>query len=145
MTAHQSPASAAPDASAAPNSQKTMGELVANVSQQLSRLVRGELELAQVRLTEKVSALGGGGAMLAVAGVLALYALGLLFLGAVWAFSLVLPLWASFLIVAGILLVIVAILALVGKSKIDASKKVQVDPASGFKADVAAAKKGISK
>ncbi len=126
-----------------PDTPPTIGELVARVSEQFSRLIRGELELAQTNLQAKVTKLGVGGGLLAAAGVLALYAFGLLLLGAVWGLAEALPLWAAFLIVAAILLVIVAILALAGKKQLERSKEFQVDPAAGIKLDVEAAKKGI--
>ena len=81
--------------------------------------------------------------MFAAAGVLALYALGILLLAAVWGLYVWLPLWASALIVGVVLLIVVAILALVGKKQLDASKQFEVDPKTGLKMDVDAAKKGI--
>ena len=122
----------------------TIGELVAKVSEQFSRLIRGEIELAQTNLKAKATRLGAGAAMLAVAGVLALYALGILLLAAVWGVAVWLPLWASALIVGVALLVVVALLALIGKKQFDASKRFEVDPATGLKLDVEAARKGIS-
>lgn len=69
----------------------SFGELLATILGQISTLVRGEIELAQVQLKEKLTKLGIGGALLVVAGVLALYMLGLLLFAAVWAFSLIDP------------------------------------------------------
>ena len=110
---------------------------------QFSTLVRGEIELAQVQLKEKVSKLGLGGGLLAAAGVLALYMLGLLLLGAVWGLGNVMPLWAAFLVVSGILLVIIAVLGVIGVKELQKSNEVKVDPATGLKATADAAKKGL--
>ncbi len=52
--------------------------------------------------------------MLVVAGVLALYALGLLLTAAAWALSLVWPTWLAFLVVGAVLVVVAGVLALVG-------------------------------
>jgi len=121
----------------------TIGELVSKVSEQFSALIRGEIELAQTNLKAKATRLGAGAGMFAAAGVLALYALGILLLAAVWGLYVWLPLWASALIVGVVLLIVVAILALVGKKQLDASKQFEVDPKTGLKMDVDAAKKGI--
>lgn len=61
---------------------------------------------------------GVGIALLVVAGVLALYMLGFLFGAAADALALIVPIWAAKLIVAGILLVLIVIFALVGKASL---------------------------
>lgn len=58
--------------------------------------------------------------MLAAAGVVALYMLGFLLTAGAWGlYAAGLSPWLSFLIVAGVLLVITLILALVGKKQFD--------------------------
>lgn len=106
--------------------ERTIGQLVSEATTDLSSLVRGEIELAKSEVTTSVSRAGKGGAMLAVAGVLALYMLGLLLFAAAWGIEAAgLPLWAGLLIVSGVLLLIIAILALIG---IKALKQVQPKP-----------------
>ena len=83
------------------------------------------------------------GALLVVAGVLALYMLGLLLFAAVWAFSLIMPLWAAFLVVSGILLVIIAGLVVIGGIELKKANDVAVNPVTGLKASTDAAKKGF--
>ncbi|MFP7696366.1 phage holin family protein [Trueperella sp. LYQ143] len=124
---------------------QSIGELVAKVTAQFSALVRDEITYTKLQATQKVKNLGTGGVMFAIAGVLALYMFGILLLAGGYALSLVVPLWAAFLIVAGILLLVILILALIGKSKMDAAKKNVIDPAGGMKKNVAAVKKGIKK
>jgi len=124
---------------------RTIGQLVAGISNQFSGLIRGELELAQANLKEKVSKLGTGGVMLAVAGVLALYMLGMLLAAAAWGLSNVVPIWAAFLIVAGVLLLFILILALVGMRAMKKSKEFEVAPTEGIKKSVEAAKMGFKK
>lgn len=60
--------------------------------------------------------------MLVVAGVLALYMLGFLFTSIALAFSLLVPEWAGYLITAGILLLIIIVLALIGMSSLKKQK-----------------------
>lgn len=121
----------------------TLGDLVSKLTDQFSRLIRGELELAQLRLKEKAIEMGTGGGMFAAAGVLALYAFGVLLLAAIWGLAEALPLWLAALIVAVVLLIIVAILAFIGKKRFDAANAVKVDPKAGLMKDVEAAKKGL--
>lgn len=121
----------------------TVGELVSKVSDQLSRLVRGELQLAQIQLAEKGKRLGVGAGFFAVAALAALYALGVLLAAAVLGLAVVLPAWLSALIIGVVLLIIAGIAALLGKKKVDASKAFQPKPQEGLKEDVDAVKKGI--
>lgn len=110
--------------------ERTIGQLISEATTDLSSIVHGEIELAKSEITTSVSRAGKGGAMLAVAGVLALYALGLLFFAAAWGIQAAgLPLWAGLLIVAGIILLIVGILALIG---IKEFKKVQPKPVNAI-------------
>ena len=91
--------------------EKQLGEIVGEVSAKASLLVREEIELAKAELTDKAGKLGRGAAAGAAAGVFAFFAL-IFFLHALaWFFAEVagLPVWAAYLLVAGILLVLGAI------------------------------------
>ncbi|MFE9625889.1 phage holin family protein [Streptomyces sp. NPDC006527] len=96
----------------------TVGELVGQATEQLSRLVRQEIALAKEELTEKGRRAGRGGGMLGAAGAFA-YA-GLLALAGtgVAALSLALPVWAAALIVTAVLFVIAAVLAAIGRGQL---------------------------
>lgn len=97
-----------------PASQKSLGELFADLSTQISALVRQEVQLAKTEITTKIGGMAKGAAALAVAAFLGIAAFFVLLLAAVYALSLVLPGWAAALIVAGVLLVIAAIAAFIG-------------------------------
>ncbi|MFI7497037.1 phage holin family protein [Streptomyces sp. NPDC049687] len=101
-----------------PAGHRTVGELVGQATEQLSRLVRQELALAKVELAEKGRRAGRGGGMLGAAGAFA-YA-GLLALAgtAVAALSLTLPVWAAALIVTAVLFAIAAVLAATGRAQL---------------------------
>ncbi|MFF4584715.1 phage holin family protein [Streptomyces sp. NPDC001388] len=101
-----------------PAGHHTVGELVNQATEQLSRLVRQELTLAKLELTEKGRRAGRGGGLLGAAGAFA-YA-GLLALAgtAVAALSLVLPVWAAALIVTGVLFAIAGLLAATGRAQL---------------------------
>ncbi len=107
------------DSKAGPSadSERTLGQLVAQVTQDISTILRKEIELAKAEITGSLKFAAKGIPMLILAGVLSLYALGLLFMAGAWGLhALGLPPWAGFLIMAGLLLLIAAVLALVGKN-----------------------------
>ena len=94
--------------------------MVKGVTEDISTLVRGEIELAKTELRDTAKTAANGGGLLAVAGVTAF--LGVIFLLLTLAWVLVqlgLPTWAGFGIVALILLIVTAILGLVGKKRLD--------------------------
>ena len=103
--------------------ERTLGQLVADATHDISSIVQGEIALAKAELGADVKKAGVGAGLFAAAGLFAFLALILLLIAA--AFGLVaagLAPWLSFLIVAGVLLVVGAILALVGKSSISKVK-----------------------
>lgn len=103
--------------------ERSLGQLVADASSDVSSIVRSEIELAKVEITQDVSHAGKGAGMFVGAGVLGLYAFGLILLGAAWGIAAAgLPVWAGLLIVAAVLLLVAGILALVGKRQISQVK-----------------------
>jgi hypothetical protein len=99
--------------------ERTLGQLVADASQDLSAIVRSEVSLAKAELRSDVAHAATGVAMFAVAGVLAFLALILLLIAAAYGLTTAgLPPWLAFLVVAGVLLLLTAGLALVGKARI---------------------------
>jgi hypothetical protein len=103
--------------------ERTLGQLVAEASRDLSTILRAEVALAKAELRSDVKAGATGVALFVVAGVLAFLALILLLIAA--AFGLVaagLDAWLAFLIVAGVLLLVTLVLALVGKARLSRIK-----------------------
>jgi hypothetical protein len=96
----------------------SVGELVGQATEQISRLARQEVALAKEELAEKGRRAGVGGGMLGAAGAFG-YA-GLLALAAtgIAALDLVLPLWAAALIITGVLFLIAGVLALTGRGQL---------------------------
>jgi hypothetical protein len=78
--------------------QASTGELVNQAAGQISTLVRSELALGKTELLGKVRSLGLGGGMVAAAGLLSPFALGLLFALAVVLLDMVWPLWLAVLV-----------------------------------------------
>jgi hypothetical protein len=118
-----------PDASA--------GELVKNLTEQVSRLIRDELKLAEFEMTSKAKRMGRGAGMFGGSGLVALYAIGCLLAAAIIGLASVLPAWAAALIVGGALLVIAGVAALLGKSQVSkAVPPVPEQTVQSVKADV---------
>ncbi len=137
-----------PDAAAAQPSgadKPTIGSLVADLSSQASTLVRGELEYAQANLKAKVKNLGMGGVHLGIAAFIGLYATGMLLVTFALVLAIWLPVWAGFLIVTTVLLLLAGAFALLGAKKLKASQAYKVSPGDGFGKDVAAFKNGLKK
>jgi uncharacterized membrane protein YqjE len=103
--------------------ERTLGQLVADATHDISSIVRSEVALAKAEIRADAKKAGLGAGMFVAAGTLAFLALILLLISAAYALvALSLAPWAAFLIVAGVLLVIGAILVLVGKHSIDSLK-----------------------
>lgn len=100
-----------------PRSEPSVGQLVSQLSEQTSRLVRDEMRLAQKELQQSVKHAGVGAGMIGAAGVLGILGLATLIAGAVAALALVLPVWASAVIVAVVLFVAAGIAAAVSRQQ----------------------------
>jgi uncharacterized membrane protein YqjE len=98
--------------------EKSLGDVVGDVSTKASLLVREEIELAKAEIGEKVSTLAKGGAVAGAAGVFAVFALIYFFEALAWFFNDLLDVgesvWIGFLIVFGILIVLAGIAGLIG-------------------------------
>jgi len=97
--------------------ERRMGELVKDLSAQVSTLVRQEVDLAKAELAEKGKKAGVGAGLLGGAGVAALLTLGSLTAFLILALALVLPAWAAALIVTALWGAVAAVLALQGRNK----------------------------
>jgi len=91
-----------------PDAEKTIGELVFEVSERTTTLVREEIELAKTEITEKVQTLARGGAVGIAAGVFAIFALILLLQGIALGISALFGwgAWAGYLLEALVLFAI---------------------------------------
>lgn len=96
-----------------------VGVLIQRLSEQTSRLIRDELQLAQVELKETVKHAGLGAGMFGAAGLVAVYGGGALVATAVIALALVLSWWLSALIVAVVLFAVAGAMALIGKKQVE--------------------------
>ena len=113
------------------------GELVKQLTEQVSTLVRDELKLAQVEMTRKGKQAGLGAGLLGGGGLIALYGAGCLIACAIIGLSHVVQPWLAALIVGAALLAIAGVAALIGKGRIQqATPPVPTEAAASVKADV---------
>ncbi|OKK21989.1 hypothetical protein AMK16_01735 [Streptomyces sp. CB00455] len=110
MTTVERPARAAADDS--------VGVLVSRASQQISELVREEMQLARAEMSQKGKRFGKGGGLFGGAGLVGMLALQALVAACIAALALVLPVWAAALIIAAVLAAVAAVMALAGKKQI---------------------------
>ena len=96
----------------------TLGALVHDLSEQTSRLVRSEVELAKAELAEKGKSAGLGIGLFSAAGLLAFFGTAVLITTLILALALVLPAWAAALVVALILFAGAGVAGLVGRNKV---------------------------
>jgi hypothetical protein len=98
---------------------RSTGELVKDLSQQASTLVRQEIQLAKTEMAEKGRHAGIGVAMLAAAGVAGLLALGALTAFLILALDNAMPSWLAALCVTLLWAVIGLALGLYGRRKLE--------------------------
>jgi H+/Cl- antiporter ClcA len=97
------------------DAEKSLADIVGEVSQKASLLVREEIELAKAEVTIKAKSLGGAVAAAAIAGVFAFLALILVLHGLAWLVAdlfsdgIVIGIWLGFFITAVLLLVLGAV------------------------------------
>ena len=93
-------------------------ELVRQMSEDSSRLIRSEIRLAQTEMSAKAKNVGVGIGGFSAAGLLAFFGIGVLLAAAVLGLATQLPAWLSAVIIGVVLLVIAGIIALVAKRKV---------------------------
>jgi uncharacterized membrane protein YqjE len=98
--------------------ERSTGDLVKLLSEQVSVLVHDELKLAQLEMTRKGKRAGVGAGMLGGGGLIALYGVGCLIACAIIAISGVVSAWLAALIVGAALLAVAAASALLGKDRL---------------------------
>ncbi len=107
-------------AGAPPTQEPSTGELLKGLADDATTLIRQEILLARQELQEGLTASAKASALLVAAGVLGLYAFGFL----LYTIGVAIggPPWLGFAIVTVVLLIVVAVLGLVGKNRLAASK-----------------------
>ena len=108
-----------PQQPASPEESRSVGELIFDVSERVTILVREEIELAKAEITEKLTTLGRGAGIAAAAGIFVLAALIMLMFAFAWLINDLLgvetAVWAGFAIEALLLIILAAIAGFVAK------------------------------
>ena len=95
---------------------KSLGEIVSEVSEKASLLVREEIELAKAEIKDKVSKLTKGAVVAIAAGVVLVFGIDMLFHTLAWFFVDLFDfesIWPGFLVVTGLLFALTALTGLV--------------------------------
>jgi uncharacterized membrane protein YqjE len=117
--------------------QRSTGDLVKELSEQVSALVRQEVELAKAEMAEKGEKAKPGLGMLGGAGVAALATVGALTAFLILVLDLAVPAWAAALIVTAIWGAVAAVLALRGREKVrEVGKPIPEKTVDSVKEDV---------
>jgi Flp pilus assembly protein TadB len=124
--------------------QKSTAELVKTASEQISRLVRDELKLAQAELAQKGKHAGIGAGLFGAGGLIALYGVAALLTAVVLLLAYVMPAWVAAVIVGVLLLGVAGLLALVGKKQVQqATPAAPEEAVTNVKADVATVREAV--
>ena len=102
---------------------KSIGALVTDVTTQLSKLVRAEVELAKAEVTAEVRKGVTGSVFFAVAAVIGLFSLFFLFFTFAELLSVWLVRWAAFAIVFGVMVLAAGLFGLLGYRKVRKIRK----------------------
>ncbi len=119
----------------------SLTDLAKQLSDQTTRLIHQEIELAKAEMTVKGKRAGIGAGMFGGAGVFGFYALGALTATAILALSLAVAAWLAALIVTVLLAAIAGVMALQGRRKVQqAAPPVPEQATESVKEDVQWAK-----
>jgi putative superfamily III holin-X len=126
--------------------ESSTADLAKQLSEQTSRLVRQEMELAKAELSVKGKQVGIGAGLFGGAGVFGLYALGALTAAAIAGLGEAVAVWLAAVIVAVIWAAVAGVMALVGKGRVQtASPPVPEQTVDSAKEDVRWAKESAQR
>jgi uncharacterized membrane protein YqjE len=119
-------------------SEASVAELFKQLSDQTTRLVRDEIELAKAELGEKGKSAGLGAGMFGGAGLFGFFAFATFTAAAIGALDTAMPFWLAALIVTAVYGAVAGVLALTGKKKVtEATPPVPEQTVETVKEDVA--------
>ena len=124
---------------------RSLSELLSDVTGEIATLFRKEVELARAETSEQVSKAAKAGAMLGAAAVVGFLTLILLAFAAAWGLSEIVPEGVAFLIVGLLFGLVAAVLASAGKKKIGSISPMPDQTVQTLKADVQVAKDSFTR
>lgn len=99
-------------------SARTFSEILQEIAGHLAEIVRSEIRLARVEMRQDFAQVARASVFLAAGAIFALYALGFVLLGVVYALATNIDPWLAALIVGGAVGLVATILLLVGRTKL---------------------------
>ena len=116
-------------------------QLLGDLSDQVTRLVRDEVRLAQAEVTAKAKKLGLGAGLFGGAGLLALLGVNALVTAAILGLAAAIPGWLAGIIIAVVLFAVGGVLALIGKKDVQsAAPPLPTETLESVRTDVATVK-----
>jgi membrane protein implicated in regulation of membrane protease activity len=123
-----------------------VAQLVGDISNQISTLVRDEIQLAMAELQQKGKRIGVGAGLLGGAGAVALCGLGALIAGLILLLALVMPAWLAAFLVGVAVLIVAAVLAMLGRRQVQRGvPPVPEEAVAGIKQDIATVREGTQR
>ncbi|UMP03612.1 phage holin family protein [Amycolatopsis sp. EV170708-02-1] len=127
-----------------PPEERSVGELVSDLSDEVKHLVRDEIRLAVFELQGKGKKMGVGAGLFGAAGIFVLFGLATLIAAVVLALALVMPAWLAAVVIGAALLLIGGLSAVVGKKEVtSATPPVPEEAIEGVRDDVDTVKQGV--
>lgn len=122
------------------------GELIGQLSDQVTTLVRDEVRLAQAEVTQKAKRFGIGAGLFGGAGLMALLGLNALVTAVILGIATALPGWLAGIIVGVVLFAVAGVLALLGKRDVQkAAPPLPTETIASVQQDIATVKDGVSR
>ena len=125
--------------------ERSLSELLSDVTNEIATLFRKEVELARVETSEQVSRAAKAGGMLGAAAVIGFLDLILFSFAAAWGLAAVMPTGFAFLIVAVVFAVVAAVLVQAGRKRLASVNPVPNQTVQTVKADVQVAKDSFAR
>lgn len=122
---------------------ESLGMLFADLSDQVSTLMRREVELAKVETQETISAATGAAVSMISGGVIAYAGLIIVLQAIALVLAYLIPLWISALVVGGIAIVVGAIIFMAGRSRMEDLSFVPEKTVQTVQEDVALVKEKV--
>ena len=124
---------------------RSIAELLKQLTEQTRTLVRDEIRLATLELKDKGKKAGVGAGLFGASGMVTLYGVGTLIAALVLVLATAMDAWLAALIVAVVLFAVAAVLALTGKREIEhAGPPVPEEAMASTKQDVASVKEYVA-
>lgn len=120
--------------------QRSLGQIVSDVTQDITTLIRQEMDLAKTELKQEMTKAGKGAGLLGGAGIAGYFVLLFVSVTAMYGLDEVMPAWLAALIVTVVWAIAAAVLALIGKKELQESNPQLPQTQQTLKEDVQWAK-----